>query len=127
MSSFDLHQKTCAISHPVCCQMLKNSACAAATGLLGNLRANSLLRGKGGCACILNGKPALLCARVMGGDYLAMQKDWMNTAPQIAHTLSLLPTSHPLSHSRCLLLTVYYTRAWCRCFNHTDTEGQMEF
>lgn len=59
-------------------------------GLL-NLRPNGCLRGKGGCGCTLNGKPERLCAVVMGGDYLAMQADWMNAPPQITCTLSLLP------------------------------------
>lgn len=88
-----------------------------------NLRANDWLRGWGGCGCTLNGKPALLCAVVMGGDYLAMQKDWMNASPQIGHTLSLLPTNLSLS----LILDVYYlyyTDTQRECFNHTDMEAE---
>lgn len=74
-------------------------------GLL-NLKANGWLRGWGGCGHTLNGKPALLCAVVMAGDYLAMQKDWMNAPPQIGRPLSLLPTdlSLPLSFQ---LLIIY--------------------
>lgn len=75
-------------------------------GLL-NLRANGWVRGLGGCGYTLNGKPALLCAVVMGGDYLAMQKDWINASPQIAHSLSLLPTNLFLTYSRCLLFILY--------------------
>lgn len=40
---------------------------------LPNLQANGWLRGRRGWGCTLNGKPAMLCAPVMGGDYLAMQ------------------------------------------------------
>lgn len=44
---------------------------------------------------------------VMGGDYLAMQKDWMNAPPQIACTLSILCTSLRLSLFRCVLFILH--------------------
>lgn len=75
-------------------------------GLL-NLRANGWLRGYGGCCCTPNGKPALLCAVVMGGDYLAMQKDWMNAPPQIGCTHSLFSTNLSLFHFRYLLFILH--------------------
>lgn len=104
--------------------MLKNSACVCAIlyanqGLF-DPRANGCLRGWGGCGCTLNGKPALPCAVVMGGDYLGMQKDWMNAPPQIGRTLSLLPSNLP--HSRCLLLI-----SSRECFNHTVKEAEGRF
>lgn len=76
-------------------------------GLL-NLRANGLLRSWGICSCTLNGKPVLLCVGVMGGDYLAMQKDWMNTPPQIGSTISFIPTNLSLSLALSLILDVYF-------------------
>ncbi len=54
-----------------------------------NLGANGWLRGWGVCGYAPNEKPALLCAVVMGGDYLSMQKDCKSTAPQIGRSLSL--------------------------------------
>lgn len=54
-------------------------------GLL-NFGANGWRRGWGGCGSTLNGKPALLCAVVMAGDYRAKQKDWMNAPPQIGRS-----------------------------------------
>lgn len=84
-----------AISHLVC--TMPFSECSAPVpqyvnrGLL-NFGANGWQRGWGGCGCTLNGKPALLCAVVMAGDYLAKQKDWMNAPLQIGRTPSLFPT-----------------------------------
>lgn len=46
----------------------------------------------------------------MGGDYLAMQREWMNAPPQIGHTLPPLPTSS--SHSRCLLFILNSWATW---------------
>lgn len=60
-------------------------------GLL-NFGANGWRRGWGGCGRTLNGKPGLLCAVVMAGDYRAKQKDWMNAPPQIGRS----PSSPPL-------------------------------
>lgn len=60
-------------------------------GLL-NFGGNGWRRGWGGCGSTLNGKPGLLCALVMAGDYRAKQKDWMNAPPQIGRS----PSSHPL-------------------------------
>lgn len=59
---------------------------------LPNLRVNSWQRGKRGWSCTLNGKPAMLCAPVMGGDYLAMQ-GLDEFSPQISHSLANLPHS----------------------------------
>lgn len=49
----------------------------------------------------------------MGGDYLAMQKDWMNAPPQIGRTQSLFPAN------RSLFLDIYYLySSFFECFNH---------
>lgn len=95
-----------------------------------NLRANGWLRGWGGCGRTLNGKPALLCAVVMGGDYLTMQKDWMNAPPQIGCSLSLLPSLSfemfiiyviLISHTNAFIILkrklrkvrMFYSVRWC--------------
>lgn len=90
-------------------------------GLL-NFRANGWRRGWGGCGSTLNGKPALLCAVVMAGDYRAKQKDWMNAPPQIGRS------PRPTSSHRCLssILDIYYlcyTRERFECFNHGAIEA----
>lgn len=59
----------------------------------------------------------------MGGDYLAMQKDWMNAPPQIGVPFSLFPTN--LSHSLILdVYYLYYAHERCECFNHADMEAE---
>lgn len=95
VGSTQLKHKMRAISHLVC--TMPFSECSAPVpqyvnrGLL-NFGANGWQRGWGGCGCTLNGKPALLCAVVMAGDYLTKQKDWMNAPPQIGRAPSLFPT-----------------------------------